>query len=197
MFTSGEHIKFQLESCRTFHLPIDPLCPLILIGTGTGFSPLRGLLQKRFYLKSRGEKLGPSYLIFGARCSKEGLFVEEINILKQDEVLTEEFVCYSREPRQKRETVTTKLETRVVQDILSPLLKMNDTHSYICGSAVMAEECKTALGEISSSTCIDAIESAQRLHYDLFGEIPAESKIRRNSILKSSSVKGFQCLSNM
>ncbi|WP_045746695.1 bifunctional cytochrome P450/NADPH--P450 reductase [Actinoplanes rectilineatus] len=46
-----------------FRAPADPGVPMILIGPGTGFSPLRGFLQERAALATRG----PALLFFGCR----------------------------------------------------------------------------------------------------------------------------------
>ncbi len=43
--------------------PLDPALPLVLIGPGTGFAPLRGFLQERATLKGAA----PCHLFFGAR----------------------------------------------------------------------------------------------------------------------------------
>ena len=58
----GDDVLFTIESAPSFHYPLDPKSPIIFICTGTGIAPIRGLIQKRSYLKSRGEKLGPTYL---------------------------------------------------------------------------------------------------------------------------------------
>ena len=107
-----------------------------------GIAPIRGLLMKRSYFKSRGERLGPAFLIFGSRCSEEGLFHEEIKQFQKDGVLTKTWMCYSREPGKPKEYTGDKLGSDRVKTVLSPVLVKVNTHIYICGSANMAGETK-------------------------------------------------------
>jgi sulfite reductase alpha subunit-like flavoprotein len=106
---------------------------------------MRGLLQKREHLKSRGEKTGPAYLIFGTRSIKEVIFYEEIKLLVKHKVLGKVYMCYSREPGQKKEYTSDKLWDDRVSKVLGPVLRKPTTHVFICGSANMAEESKASL----------------------------------------------------
>jgi len=50
-----------------FAPPADPGVPMILIGPGTGFAPLRGFIQERAAQKAAGEDVATSLLFFGCR----------------------------------------------------------------------------------------------------------------------------------
>ena len=105
------------------------------------FAPIRGLLQKREYLQSLGHKLGPAYLVFGSRSTKEGLFQDEISEYINQRVLTKGYMCYSQEPGQKKEYTSAKLRSARVKAILSPIMMTRpNLHVFICGSANMAGE---------------------------------------------------------
>lgn len=139
------------------------------------YSPIRGLLQKREHLKSRGEKLGPAYLIFGSRCIEEGLFHEEINLLVKKKVLGKVYMCYSREPGQEKEYTSDKLRGDRVGALLGPVLRNSTTHVFICGSANMAEESKASLAFISSNETMEIIKAEGRMHEDVFGAVTSSS----------------------
>ena len=180
-------MKFELVSNRSFQHP-PHTCPMIFICSGTGFAPIRGLLQKRVYFHNRGEKLGPAYIVFGSRSSNEGTFFqEEIKDFQENGALTEAFLCYSREPGQKKEYTTDKLRTKECEDILGPLLGEKDTHIFLCGSANMAEECKSAFREMSSPSCFDAIENEHRIHCDVFGALSSANTRKKIGVTRKQT----------
>ena len=183
----GDEVLFKIESAPSFHYPLDPTSPLLFVCTGTGIAPIRGLLQKRSYLKSRGEKLGPAYLIFGSRNSLEGLFHDEIEEFQKQGVLTKVYMCYSREVGERKEYTTDKIRTERVCKTLSPILAERNTHIFICGSASMAEDCKNALRDISpQESDFDAITQEGRIHCDVFGALTSSRMVKYSSKHKSS-----------
>jgi len=169
----GDEIKFRIESVPSFHYPGNSSSPVIFICTGTGYAPIRGLLQKRQYFHSRGEILGPAYLIFGSRRVDEGVFFQsEIEgFERKDGILAKAFFCYSREPGKEKEYTSDVLKSGKCKDLLRPIAEKPETHVFICGSANMAEDCKQAMRDISSPSCIDKMEKENRLHCDVFGAI--------------------------
>lgn len=50
-----------------FAPPADPAVPMILVGPGTGFAPLRGFLQERAAQQASGAAVEPALLFFGCR----------------------------------------------------------------------------------------------------------------------------------
>ena len=134
----GDEVHFKIESAPSFHHPLDPSCPIILICTGTGVAPIRGLLQKRSYFKSRGERLGPCFFIFGSRNSEEGLLHDELKAFQEEGVITKTWMCYSRERGKPKEYTADKLGSDRLKKLLAPILGKPNTHIFICGSANMA-----------------------------------------------------------
>ena len=124
----GDAVTFQIEAAPSFHHPLDSSCPVILVCTGTGFAPMRGLLQKRDYLLSRGEKLGKSFLIFGSRSSEEGLFHDEISDYSNRGILDVVSHVYSREPGKRKQYVTGKLCSFETKEALQPILSEPKCH---------------------------------------------------------------------
>jgi len=135
---SGDEVHFKIESAPSFHHPLDPSCPIILICTGTGVAPIRGLLQKRSYFKSRGERLGPCFFIYGSRNSEEGLLHDELKAFQEEGVITKTWMCYSRERGKPKEYTADKLGSDRLKKLLAPILGKPNTHIFICGSANMA-----------------------------------------------------------
>uniref|UniRef100_UPI0025F56F92 cytochrome P450 n=1 Tax=uncultured Sphingomonas sp. TaxID=158754 RepID=UPI0025F56F92 len=66
--TPGEHVFGHVRRPNPpFAPPADPAQPMILIGPGTGFAPLRGFLQERAVQVAAGEQVATSLLFFGCR----------------------------------------------------------------------------------------------------------------------------------
>ena len=167
----GDEITFKIESNPSFHYPLDPTAPLIFICTGTGFAPIRGLLQKRTYFRSRGEKMGKAFLVFGSRTKEEGLFNDEIENYITDGTLTDAFKCYSREPGHKKQYTTDVMKTEKVEKVLTPIIQSDDSHVYVCGSANMLEMSKVVMIEMTSKFHVSKLIDEGRLHSDVFGAI--------------------------
>lgn len=64
----GDTLGVAVRPSQTgFHLPADPLTPVIMVCAGSGIAPFRGFLQERAVRKAAGERLGPALLFFGVR----------------------------------------------------------------------------------------------------------------------------------
>jgi cytochrome P450/NADPH-cytochrome P450 reductase len=78
-----------------FAPPADPGLPMILIGPGTGFAPLRGFLQERGAQKAAGASTGDILLFFGCRHpDHDWLCREEVEAWAADGLL-QSFVAFS------------------------------------------------------------------------------------------------------
>lgn len=64
----SSHACFQVPLVprlqNTFHAPLDPLVPVVMIGPGTGVAPFVGFLQ---HWRAQGKGAGPRWLFFGCR----------------------------------------------------------------------------------------------------------------------------------
>eukprot|EP00985_Skeletonema_marinoi_P017025 scaffold9252_cov160-Skeletonema_marinoi.AAC.16 len=177
----GDEITFKIESNPSFHYPLDPNAPLLFICTGTGFAPIRGLLQMRSYYRSRGEKMGTAYLVFGSRSKREGLFEDEIEKFINEGTLTDAYKCYSREPGMKKQYTTDIMKNEEIEQVLAPIVSSLNGHVYICGSAHMYEMCTSVMIEMTSKFHVLKLNEEGRLHCDVFGALnPAGSVIARS-----------------
>ena len=166
-----DEIVFKIESNPSFHYPLNPRSPLIFVCTGTGFAPIRALLQKRSYYRSRGEKLGVAYLVYGCRSSKESLFEDEIDDHINEGTLTAVYKCYSREPGKKKQYTTDIMKIECVEAVLAPIVEANNSHVYCCGSANMAHNLKSVLIEMTSKFIVGKLVEEGRFHSDVFGSL--------------------------
>ncbi len=183
----GDQITFKIESNPSFHHPLNPSSPVVFICTGTGFAPIRGLLQKRSYFRSRGEKMGATYLVYGSRSSNEVLFEDEIKDFIEEGTLTDVYKCYSREPGMKKQYTTDIMQTEEVEGVLAPILESDDCHVYVCGSANMAEMCKSVMDDMTLKFHVNKLIEEGRLHCDVFGALsPAKSVMPRS---RSASIQ--------
>jgi len=55
------------RNLNVFHLPRDPLVPVVMVGPGTGVSPFMGFLEYREAGKKAGVATGKGWLFFGCR----------------------------------------------------------------------------------------------------------------------------------
>jgi methionine synthase reductase len=133
-----------------FHLPDDPMRPVILIGPGTGVAPFIGFLQHRMALKRSGTPVGPAWLLYGFRHEEHDMFFTDV--LRQsldDQVLTKLILACSRQrlngalaafPNHDDSVVCRRHEHRYVQHALTTyetqlmdMMMDHDAVLYICG----------------------------------------------------------------
>ncbi|MBW6438413.1 cytochrome P450 [Actinoplanes hulinensis] len=109
-----------------FRLPADPATPMILIGPGTGFAPLRGFLQERALLPDRG----PAKLFYGCRHPEhDWLYREEMERWAADGV-ADLHLAFSAVPDHPHRFVQEALAEQ--GDAVWELLERGG-HIYLCG----------------------------------------------------------------
>ncbi|NNM76894.1 cytochrome P450 [Sphingomonas sp. ID1715] len=160
-----------------FAPPAVPATPMILIGPGTGFAPLRGFLQERAAQKAAGTPTGNMLLFFGCRHpDHDWLCRDEVERWAADG-LVQPFLAFS---------TVRKHPWRYVQDALLAeqervwtALK-NGAHVFVCGDGrFMAPAVREALIAIHgtmegtdhahSSAWLEELMETGRYHQDVFG----------------------------
>jgi sulfite reductase alpha subunit-like flavoprotein len=132
----GDLVHVELRR-SDFRLPEDTRAPLVLVGPGTGISPLIGFLEERQALQRAGAELGPAWLWFGCRNQGDYLYRDTLEAWLDTEVLTELDVAFSRHGRDKV-YVQHLMQTRAEE--LWEVLSQPDCHVCICGDAKMGDD---------------------------------------------------------
>jgi len=129
-----------------FRLPSRVQTPVILIGPGTGFAPMRGFIQERAFQKQQGKEVGETWMFYGCRHRDEDfMYQEELEQFEADGVIKLS-VAFSRDQEQKV-YVTHHLRERAAE--VWRVLGVEHGHVYVCGDAKsMARDVNTLLTEI-------------------------------------------------
>ena len=151
----------------TFRPPVDPHAPMLMVGAGTGLSPLLGFLQHRevqlralhnaSYQHVNGHEfitpvsppVGHARLFFGCRNLNDYLYQQELETWHEAGVLTHLDVAFSRLDEEKI----------YVQDLIGQrskdlwdVLSQPNCHYYVCGDAQMADDVFNVLMNIAKTT---------------------------------------------
>ena len=132
----GAHVHVELRR-SDFRLPEDPRTPLVLVGPGTGISPLIGFLEERQALQTAGAELGPAWLFFGCRNHTDYLYRDMLEAWLDTGVLTELDVAFSRLGPHK---VYVQHIMQGRAEALWEMLSLPDCHVCICGDAKMGDD---------------------------------------------------------
>jgi sulfite reductase alpha subunit-like flavoprotein/nitric oxide synthase oxygenase domain/subunit len=132
----GATVQAELRRSE-FRLPEDPRAPLVLVGPGTGISPLVGFLEERQALEAAGATLGPAWLWFGCRTHADYLYRERLEGWLESGVLTDLDVAFSRLGDHK---VYVQHLMHGRAEALWEMLSAPDCHVCICGDAKMGDD---------------------------------------------------------
>eukprot|EP00904_Undaria_pinnatifida_P005299 jgi/Undpi1/189/HiC_scaffold_1.g00186.m1 len=135
----GEFIRIAVRASG-FRSPADlSKCPVIMVGTGTGISPMIGFLQARAAALVQRTTLAPCHVYFGCRDSTEFLYSEQMRQWQADGVITGLHVAMSREGKK---TYVQHLIGQLQSEVWELLSNLN-THIYVCGDSAMGEDVKS------------------------------------------------------
>ncbi len=167
--SQGATVRLAVRT-STFRPPVDPHAPMLMVGPGTGLSPLLGFLQHREvqlralqetrYPAKNGHRAdevngvtaasaGHVRLFFGCRNFNDYLYQEELETWHEAGVLTHLDVAFSRLGEEKI----------YVQHLIGQhsrglwnVLSQPDCHYYVCGDARMADDVFDVLMTIAKTT---------------------------------------------
>jgi len=115
-----------------FRLPKEPSTPIIMVGPGTGLAPFRGFIQERKQVLKEGAR-SEAILFFGCRSSKiDFIYEQELLKAKEDGILTELSVAFSREGQEK---VYVQHKMREYMERIWSIINDKQGYFYVCGDA--------------------------------------------------------------
>ncbi|KID89635.1 NADPH-cytochrome P450 reductase [Metarhizium guizhouense ARSEF 977] len=134
----------------SFRLPADPLCPVIMVGPGTGVAPFRAFVRERMHLRLRGAQVGPVMLFFGCRRPGED-FLYEDEFEEARRCLGDGFRLITAFSREGPDKVYVQHRIRDMAGEVDGLLRRGG-HVYVCGDAgSMAREVGRAMAQVIAS----------------------------------------------
>jgi cytochrome P450/NADPH-cytochrome P450 reductase len=175
---AGDRVLGFLRSPNPPFAPAaDPSVPMILIGPGTGFAPLRGFLQERAAQQAAGEPVATSLLFYGCRHPDHDWFYRDEMERWAGDGIAELHLAFSAVPAHPY---------RFVQDALSAEQEKvwaaieAGAQIYVCGDGrFMAPAVRDALIRIKAqqegttythaSAWLEALIEQGRYHQDVFG----------------------------
>ncbi len=138
----GAQVQVTGPFGATFLMPNDAAANIIMICTGTGSAPFRGFTEWR--RRTMPEASGRMMLFFGARRPEDLPYFGPLQKVP-DSLLAKHF-AYSRVDGQPKTYVQDLM--RQQKEALSPLLRSEKTHIYICGLKGMETGVDAALDDV-------------------------------------------------
>ncbi len=132
----------------SFRPPEDPHAPILMVGPGTGISPLIAFMEYRQALLEQRQTLGEAHLYFGCRNHDDFIYREHLKQWRKTGVLTYIAVAFSRLKKQKA-YVQHLMEKKPAQ--VWKILSNPQCHYYVCGDAKMADNVFDTMFAIAKS----------------------------------------------
>lgn len=154
----GQEVQVIGPFGSTFLMPNDPEANIIMICTGTGAAPFRGMTERRRRAQNKGS--GKMVLFFGARTPGELPYFGPLQ--KVPASLLDQELVFSRigDPT-KKEYVQDRIRKRGSD--VSELLGDPKTHIYICGLKGMEEGVEQAFADVCDKANLNWSELRSQL----------------------------------
>jgi benzoyl-CoA 2,3-dioxygenase component A len=155
----------------SFLMPNHPKSNIVMICTGTGSAPMRGMTEWRRRLRQTGKfEGGKLMLFFGARTQEELPYFGPLQKLPKDFI--DISFAFSRTPGQPKRYVQDAMRERAAD--LVPLLKDPNTYFYVCGLKSMEEGVVLALHDVVTQAGLNwdqlgaTLKKEGRLHLETY-----------------------------
>ena len=148
----GDTVQVVGPFGSSFLMPNHPGSHLVMICTGTGSAPMRGMTEWRRRLKASGQfEGGKLMLFFGARTQQELPYFGPLQKLPSDFI--DMHFAFSRTPGQPKRYVQDAMREAAAP--LAAMLSDPQTHFYVCGLKSMEEGVLQALHDIAVGAGLD------------------------------------------
>lgn len=156
----GDEVRVTGPFGATFLMPNDPRARLLMICTGTGAAPFRGMTMRR-------QRENPSLkhalmLVFGARTPDDLPYFGPLKKVPSDFVA--KHFAFSRLPGQPKQYVQDQL--REQKERVAALLQDDDAYIYVCGLKAMEAGVEQALSDIARGAGLDWTAIRDRMRSD-------------------------------
>jgi cytochrome P450 / NADPH-cytochrome P450 reductase len=172
-----EILGFVRRPNPPFAPPEDHEIPMILIGPGTGFAPLRGFLQERASQRELGMEAAPSLVFYGCRHPQHDLFYGDEMRQWEKQGVARIHLAYSSSDQSPHRFVQQAVWA-AREEVWKAL--ENDGRVYVCGDGrfmapavretlikIHMEKCGTSLEQ--SSDWLEGMIEHGRYNQDVFG----------------------------
>jgi len=167
----GDTIQVIGPFGSSFLMPNHPKSNIVMICTGTGSAPMRGMTEWRRRLRQTGKfEGGKLMLFFGARTQEELPYFGPLQKLPKDFIDIN--FAFSRTPGQPKRYVQDAMRERAA-DLVS-LLKDSNTYFYVCGLKSMEEGVVLALHDVATQAGLNwdqlgaTLKKEGRLHLETY-----------------------------
>ena len=167
----GDAIQVIGPFGSSFLMPNHPKSNIVMICTGTGSAPMRGMTEWRRRLRQTGKfEGGKLMLFFGARTQQELPYFGPLQKLPKDFIDIN--FAFSRTPGQPKRYVQDAMRERAAD--LVALLKDPNTYFYVCGLKSMEEGVVLALHDVATQAGLDwetlgsSLKKEGRLHLETY-----------------------------
>jgi benzoyl-CoA oxygenase/reductase BoxA protein len=154
----------------TFLMPNHPNSHLLMICTGTGSAPMRGMTEHRRRQRMKGGASGKLMLFFGARTKEELPYFGPLMSLPKDFIDVN--LAFSRTSGQPKRYVQDAMRESAAD--IAALLRDEGTYIYVCGLKGMEDGVLKALADIATQHGLpweplwEKLKRLGRLHFETY-----------------------------
>ena len=167
----GDKVQVIGPFGASFLIPNHPRSHIVMICTGTGSAPMRGITEWRRRLRQSGKfDGGKLMLFFGARSQEELPYFGPLQKLPKDFI--DISFAFSRTPGQPKRYVQDLMRERAAD--LAPLLADPNAYFYVCGLKSMEQGVLLALRDVAEQAGLSwdsvgaALKREGRLHLETY-----------------------------